>query len=192
MKDIVLIGGGGHCKSAIDVIEQENRFKIVGIVDRSELLGTNILGYSVFGTDNDLSKLAKKYKYALVTVGQIKSSAKRAKLFSLALKSGFILPKIISPYAYVSKHSTIGNGVIVMHHAIVNANVSIADNCIINSKSLIEHDCVISEHCHISTNACINGAVTVHAGSFVGSNSVTKEMITISKNSFIKAGSIVK
>ena len=40
MKEIILIGGGGHCKSVIDVIEQEGQFKIVGIVDRPELLGT--------------------------------------------------------------------------------------------------------------------------------------------------------
>jgi len=32
MKKIVLIGGGGHCKSVIDVIEQEGRFEIAGIV----------------------------------------------------------------------------------------------------------------------------------------------------------------
>jgi len=40
VKEIILIGGGGHCRSVIDVIEQEGRFKIVGIVDRPELLGT--------------------------------------------------------------------------------------------------------------------------------------------------------
>ena len=27
MKKIILIGGGGHCKSVIDVIEQENKGK---------------------------------------------------------------------------------------------------------------------------------------------------------------------
>ena len=32
MDEIILIGGGSHCKSVIDVIEQENRFKIIGIV----------------------------------------------------------------------------------------------------------------------------------------------------------------
>jgi hypothetical protein len=31
MDDIVLIGGGGHCKSVIDVIEQQGEYKIVGI-----------------------------------------------------------------------------------------------------------------------------------------------------------------
>ncbi len=38
-ENIILVGGGGHCKSCIDVIEQENSFSIVGIVDISEKLG---------------------------------------------------------------------------------------------------------------------------------------------------------
>lgn len=192
MKDIILIGGGGHCKSVIDVVEQEGRFKIIGIVDKSELLGSNVLGYSVIGNDGDLPKLAKKYKHALITVGQIKSPSLRIKLFDLAIKAGFMLPYIVSPNAYVSKHSSLGNGVVVMHNAIINVNSTIEDNCIINSKALIEHDCLISAHCHISTNATINGGVKVESGCFVGSNVTTKELITISKNSFIKAGSLVK
>jgi len=191
MKEILLIGGGGHCRSVIDVIEQGCQFEIVGIVDRPELFGSNILGYSVIGNDSDLDGLAKKYQYALITAGQIKSPSLRIKLFNLAVKAGFKLPNIISPNAYVSKHSSIGNGIVVMHNAIVNASASIGDNCIINSKALIEHDCLISKHCHISTNATINGGVTVESGCFVGSGATTRELITISENSFIKAGSLV-
>jgi len=192
MKNIILIGGGGHCKSVIDVIEQEGQFKIAGIVDKPKLLGSNIMGYSVIGSDSNLDSLAKIYKYALITVGQVKSPSLRIKLFDLATKAGFILPNITSPNAYVSKHASIGNGVVVMHNAIVNACVSIGDNCIINSKALIEHDCQISRHCHISTNATINGGVTVECGCFIGSSVITKESITIQKNSFIKAGALVK
>jgi len=191
MKNIILIGGGGHCKSVIDVIEQEGRFEIAGIVDKPELLGSNVYGYPIIGNDSDLDSLSKRYQYALITVGQIKSPSLRVKLFDLATKAGFTLPSIISPNAYVSKHSSIGNGVIVMHNAIVNASTFIGDNCIINSKALIEHDCSISKHCHISTNATINGGVTVESRCFVGSGSTTKELITISENSFIKAGSLV-
>ena len=33
MKSIVLIGGGGHCRSCIDVVEEEDKHRIVGIVD---------------------------------------------------------------------------------------------------------------------------------------------------------------
>ena len=58
MKQIILIGGGGHCKSVIDVIEQEDKFKIAGIIDKSELLDSNILGYPVIGNDLDLETFA--------------------------------------------------------------------------------------------------------------------------------------
>ena len=191
MKNIILIGGGGHCKSVIDVIEQEGRFKIAGIVDKPELLGSKVLGYPIIGSDSDLDNLVKKYQYALITVGQIKSSSLRIKLFDLAVEAGFILPSIISPNSYVSQHASIGSGTVVMHKALINANTIIGDNCIVNSKALIEHDCRISEHCHISTNATINGGVVVESGCFIGSGATTKELITIKKNSFIKAGSLV-
>ena len=191
MNSIILIGGGGHCKSVIDVIEQEGQFEIAGIVDKPEFLGSDILGYSVIGNDSDLGNLAKKYQYALITVVQIKSPLLRIKLFELAEKSGFTLPSIISPRAYISKHAMVGKGVVIMHDVLINANAKIGDNCIINSKVLIEHDCSISKHCHISTNATINGGVTVKPGCFIGSGAITKESIIIAKNSFIKAGSLV-
>lgn len=192
MKKIILIGGGGHCKSVIDVIEQEAQFDIAGIVDKPELLGSTIFGYPVIGNDSDLESLAKKYQNALITIGQIKSSSLRIKLYDLAIKAQFSLPYIVSPNAYVSKHSKIGSGTVVMHNAIVNANASIGNNCIINSKALIEHDCLISDHCHISTNTIINGGVKIGSRCFIGSNVTTKNNITISENSFIKAGSLVK
>ncbi len=191
MNEIILIGGGGHCKSVIDVIEQEGRFNIVGIVDKPELLNSNVLGYSVIANDSDLGNLAKKYQYALITVGQIKSPLLRIKLFDLAIKAGFIMTSVVSPRAYVSKHAIIGKGVVVMHDALVNASASIGDNCIINSKVLIEHDVVIESHCHVSTHATINGNVKVEKNCFVGSGATTKESVTIRKNSFIKAGSLV-
>lgn len=192
MSKIILIGGGGHCKSVIDVIEQQAKFEIAGIVDKPEFLGSKILGYKVLGSDFDLNSLVKKYQYAFITVGQIKSPLLRIKLFDLANKAGFIIPNIISPNAYVSKHSKIGKGTIVMHHAIINANTTIGDNCIINSKVLIEHDCCISSHCHISTNAIINGGVKVGHSCFIGSNVTTKNNILIKEKSFIKAGSILR
>jgi tetrahydrodipicolinate N-succinyltransferase len=107
------------------VIEQEGRFKIVGIVDKPELFGTSILEYKVIGDESELDELANKYQYALITVGQIESPDLRIKLFDLVTKSGFILPSIISPKAYVSKHASISTGTIVMHGALINADVII-------------------------------------------------------------------
>jgi FlaA1/EpsC-like NDP-sugar epimerase len=115
-KDILLIGGGGHCKSVIDVIEQENKFEIAGVIDQPEQIGKRVLEYEVIGSDNNLNELSQQFKYALITVGQIKSPNLRIKLFKLTKDTGFILPVIISPRAYVSKHSYIEDGTIY-HHA---------------------------------------------------------------------------
>ena len=192
MKDnIILIGGGGHCKACIDVIELEAKYTIAGIVDVKEKLRQSVLGYNIFATDKDLSDLVKKNQYFFITLGHIKSPEKRIKLFESVRHLGAKLPVVISPLAYVSKHAEIGEGTVIMHHAMVNAGAQIGSNCIINSKALIEHDAVIGDHCHISTGGIINGGVTVAEKSFVGSNVVTKENITIGNNSTLGAGSII-
>jgi sugar O-acyltransferase (sialic acid O-acetyltransferase NeuD family) len=187
---IVLLGGGGHCHSVIDVIEQENKYQIVGIIDKKELLGTNILGYKIIANDDDLEEIYKTCKNAIITVGQIESNHVRVKLFNRLKEIGFNLPIIISPIAYVSKHSFIDEGTVIMHHTLINANVKIGKNCIINSKALIEHDVIIEDNCHISTASVINGAVLVKANTFFGSNATSKQSIEI--DGFIKAGSLVK
>ena len=61
---IVLIGGGGHCKSVIDVVEQENKYEIIGIIDTKENIGKRVLGYQVIGCDDDLSEVFKICKNA--------------------------------------------------------------------------------------------------------------------------------
>lgn len=188
MKDILLIGGGGHCKSVIDVIELEGKYTIAGIIDKKELIGQEVLGYKVIGCDDDLDKLLDTYKYAVITVGQIKSNNLKVKLFNKAKNLGYILPIIKSPLAYVSSHSTIGEGTVIMHQALLNASTSIGKNCIINTKALIEHDATIEDHCHISTSAVINGGVLVKKDTFVGSNATTKEYVEV--DGFIKAGEL--
>ena len=192
MESIVLIGGGGHCKAAIDVIEKQNKFKISGIIDLPEFLGSKVFEYPVIGNDNDLEIISKKIKNAIITIGQIETADKRIKLFNKAIEVGFNFPTIISPRAHIGKFSKIGEGTIVMHDVIINTDSEIGKNCIINTKALIEHDCKILDHCHISTNATINGNVVVESGSFVGSGCVSNNSIKIKKNSFIKAGSLIK
>ncbi len=188
---ILLIGGGGHCRSCIDVIEQEGRFTIAGIVDVPEKKQHNVLDYPVIGTDADLAELIKTFPNVLITLGQIKSPARRVELFNDLKQMGARFPVIQSPLAYVCPHAQVGEGTIVMHHALINAGAKVGRNCIINTKALVEHDAVIEDHCHISTGAVVNGGVTIGRGSFFGSNAVCKEYIEIEKNAVIGCGAII-
>jgi len=77
VKDLFLVGGGGHCKSCIDVIEQEGKFTIKGIFDKKENIGSDVLGYKVIGSDEDIHKYVSVNHFFLITVGQIKSAELR-------------------------------------------------------------------------------------------------------------------
>jgi len=188
MTPILLIGGGGHCRSCIDVIETEGKYKIAGIVNESGGNTDPVQGYEVLGDDRDLPELLKEYTIALITVGQIKSADIRVKLFLQLRSLGFELATIISPHAYVSKNASLGSGTIVMHDSLVNAGAKIGNNCILNTKSIVEHDAIVEDHCHISTSSIVNGGTHVGEKTFLGSNSTTKEYITIAKNSVVGAG----
>ena len=190
MKKIILIGGGGHCRSCIDVIEKEKKFKVLGIVDNKK----NILikKYKLIGSDKDLDKISKKIKNAIITIGHIKNSDLRERLYKKLIKLKFNLPSVISPLAYVSKNALVGAGTIIMHRALININAKIGKNCIINTGAIIEHDVVIGDNCHISTGSIINGGVTIEKNSFIGSNAVVKQNIKIGKNSFVNANLFIK
>lgn len=189
---LILIGAGGHAKSCIDVIEDEGRFSIAGLVTEiSCQIEDSLFGYPRIGNDADLVDLKKHYDYAFVTVGQMQSSKVRKFLYQKLISIGFDIPVIISSKAYVSKHSNIARGSIVMHGAVINADVNIGENCIINSMALIEHDASIGDHCHISTGARINGNVTINSDTFVGSGSVLKNGIIIGGGSFIGMGALL-
>jgi sugar O-acyltransferase (sialic acid O-acetyltransferase NeuD family) len=178
-QDLILVGGGGHCRSCIDVIESEGKYAIAGIVDRSSMIGQQVLGYKVIATDDDLSKLIRFYQNFFITIGQIKSPSLRENLFEGLSRMGAVFPSIISPLAYVSDHAHIRAGTIVMHRAVVNTNACIGYNCIINTGAIIEHDVDIQAHCHISTGAIVNGGVTIGQGTFLGSHSTCRENLSI-------------
>jgi len=150
-KEIILIGGGGHCKACIDVIERGGDYRVAGIVDVPGKRNQKLLGYEIIASDSDLPEISKSYDNFLITVGHIESPQKRIELYDVLKKLGVNLPVIQSPLAYVSKSARVGNGSIIMHQALVNAAAIIGQNCIVNTKALIEHDVVIEDHCHVAT-----------------------------------------
>lgn len=193
MKKLLLLGAGGHAESCIDLLNEQKTFILGGICGKLKEKNKKILKkFSVTYTDKDLSKLSKKFKFALIGIGQIYSHQSRLHLFKKLKLLGFELPTIKSKYSIISKHSNIGEGTVVMHGAIIGPNVKIGNNCIINSNALIEHGSKIKDNVHVATSATINSGVQVGSGSFIGSRSVIKQEVKIKNNTFIKMGSIIK
>ena len=191
MKPLLLLGGGGHCHSAIDVIESEAQYRIVGVVQPPVDGSGPVLGYPILGSDDDLPALLTETPRALITVGHIRSPTTRRRLFGWLRDHGAEIPVVRSPRAYCSRRATIGEGSILMHDSLINANARIGANCIVNSQALIEHDVGIGDHCHISTGARVNGGALIGTGCFIGSGAVLKEGIEIGDGAIIGAGQVV-
>ncbi len=188
---IILVGGGGHCKSVIDIIEMHQTYQIAGIIDQEDLIGKEISGYRIIGSDSDLPSFSKSHANYMITVGQIKSSAARTKIFENLKELNVNMPVIVSPLGHVSDWATIGEGTIVMHFAMVNSYAAIGKNCIVNSRALIEHDCLIGDHTQVSTGAIVNGNVKVGNHCFIGSGAVLVQGIEIADYTIVAAGSVV-
>lgn len=189
MKNLILIGGGGHCKSVIDVAESAG-YTILGILDRSIPVGETVLGYKVLGNDDLIEPYLDKAEF-IVTVGQIKSPAIRIRLNKMVKDAGGNLATVIAPTAHVSKYATIGEGTVVMHQAVVNAGAQIGVGCIVNTFANIEHDVKLIDFCHISTGAMVNGEAVIGEGTFIGSQSVVNQCVKVCNMAVVASGSVV-
>jgi sugar O-acyltransferase (sialic acid O-acetyltransferase NeuD family) len=190
-QELILVGGGGHCKSCIEVIESTGTFIIKGILDKKEKVGTKLCGYDILGTDDDIPQYINQKTLFFITVGHLKSADLRMEIAQKIADFGGELASVVSSSAFLSKRSSIGKGTILMNGAKVNADVSIGDNTIINTDANIEHDCVVENFVHISTGAVVNGECIVKSETFVGSNSVLVNGISVGKNVLIGAGTVV-
>ncbi|WP_243439144.1 acetyltransferase [Fundidesulfovibrio soli] len=184
---ILLVGGGGHCRSVIDVLEAAGR-RIAGVVERPGSGVSEVLGHPVLGTDEDLPALARLYRFALITVGQLESPQPRMRLAALLKELGFSFPAVASPLARVSPHASLGQGTVVHHFAVVNAGARVGAHCILNTRALVEHDAAVGDFCHVSTGAVLNGGTSVGEGCFIGSGAICRDNISIGAGCFVAMG----
>lgn len=190
-RPLILIGGGGHCKSVIEVAESAG-YEIKGILDMPDEVGKEVLpGHKVIGTDDEIPQNVEECDF-VITVGFIKNPALRIKLYNKVKAAGGRLATIIASTAHVSKYAELGEGTVIMHHAFVNAGAKIGDNCIINTFVNIEHDAEVGNQCHISTGTMVNGECKIGENCFIGSQSVCANCIDIASDIIVGAGSVVR
>lgn len=189
-KPLILVGGGGHCKSVLEAAESAG-YQILGVLDMPENVGKEVLSTKVIGTDDDIPSYVDKAVF-VITVGFIKNPSIRIKLYNKIKEAGGKLATIIASTAYVSKYAEIGEGTVVLHQAFVNAGARVGKNVILNTATNIEHDAVIGDHCHISTGTMVNGECVVGERCFIGSQSVLANCITVGDDIIVSAGSFVR
>lgn len=195
IKDLIIIGGGGHTRALIGVAEA-NGLTVRGLITSTEmLLGTDIFGVpvlcleSTFALDTDEITLVNG-------VGNHVRTGKadlmpRTALYQRYRAKGYKFLPLISISAVVQPHVIMGAGVQVMPGAILQAGCVIGENVIINTRASVDHDVIIEPHCHIAPGAVICGNVTIGEGTHVGAGAVIIDGIRIGKDVVIGAGALV-
>lgn len=192
MEPIILLGGGGHCKSVIDTIRSSKLYDIVGIIDIKTNIGKVIDGIKIVDNDENLIKYRNEgIKNAFITVGSIGNPTLRIKLYNLAKKLEFKMPIIKDSSSIVSTNVRIEEGTFIGKGTIINTFSVIGANCIINSGSIIEHDCYIKDFVHISPGSTLCGSVKIGRNTHIGANSTIVQYKSIGENVIIGAGSVV-
>lgn len=186
------MGGGGHCKSVLDAAVHMETFEEIVITDHSISPEEWIMGCRVVGDDSLLPQLFQTgFHEAFISVGSIKSTELRNRLYQKACSIGFRFPNIIDPSAIVSGDAVLGEGIFIGKRAVINAGVRIEDMAIINTGAVIEHGCYIGRFSHISVGAVVCGDCHIGDSAFIGANATVIQGINIGSNSIIGAGSIV-
>ena len=192
LDEIILLGGGGHAKVLIDLINTSMQFEISGILDTQLEIGTKVLNVPVLGDDDLLSGLySKGIKNVCIAIGSVKDNARRRILFDKVKQMGLLVPYLLHPQAIISKNVRFSEGVQIMAGVNVQTDSLFKENTIINTGAIIEHDCSIGSHVHICPGAVISGGCTVGDGAFIGAGATVMQEINIGKCVTVAAGAVV-
>ena len=192
MRDIVILGGGGHSKVLIEtILACHEDISIVLLDDKFSIdKSIEVLGFPIIGKLTKIYEIDFKEKYnnAIVAIGK---SDLRIKWINTLLKNNYKVPSFVHPTAYISPSSSIKAGTVIFPKALVQSNVILGKGVILNSNSIIEHDGIVGEGSHICPGVSIAGNVKIGNLSFIGIGSSVKEGINIGKNVVVGAGSVV-
>ncbi len=188
-QEIFLYGAGGHAKVVIDIIEKENKYKIVFIVDDGpQRKGDHLLGYPIVGGRKELLDIRHRPSKAIVAIGDNQA---RKKVVEFLEQQDIEFVNTIHPTAIIAKNVFIGPGSVVMAMVAINPCTRIGNHVIVNTAASVDHDCIIEDFVHLAPGTTICGTVTVGNGTLIGAGSTIIPNVTIGKKVLVGAGTTI-
>jgi UDP-perosamine 4-acetyltransferase len=188
MEQVVVLGGGGHAKVTIEILQDSGEFIVAGCtLSGSE--ASFVLDVPVLGDDSQLPRIyASGVRNAFIAVGDNRA---RMRLTQKVLAVGFKLVNAVSPRAVLSRRVELCAGVAIMAGAVINSCSRLGNGCIINTGATVDHDCKIGDWAHVAPGTNLAGWVTVGEGAFLGIGSRVIPKISIGEWATVGAGAVV-
>lgn len=187
MKKIILVGGGTHAVSIVNLLERNlPKLKVFGYTD------TNKSGLNVKYLGNDEKVLNTYNKNNFLLVMSIGVNIKiRSKVFDMFKKKNFNFLTIIDKNSVVATSAKIGIGSIIFPNSSIGPHSIIKDNVVIHTSTVVEHNSLIDKHSYLGPSSVICGNSKVGKKCLVGANSCIIENITLPSNSILGASALL-
>ncbi len=192
MKNIVLFGGSVHANYCIDIIKEEGKYNIVGIIDSIKDVGSDAYGFKIIGRQEQLKDLISKFDIhaGIITIGD--NWSRKLVYDSITQQiPNFTFVNAIHPSTIIGMNVKIGVGVVIMAACIINPNSTVGDFCFFATRSLLEHDCEIAEFASISAGSITGGKVKIGKYSAITMGCIIMDRLTIGENTVVGSGSLV-
>ena len=191
MRELVIVGAGGHGRETLDIVEAINAVEptwaFAGFVDDGEVIADRLerRDASLLGTTKILADTDPRY---VIGIG---SPAVRAKLDEQLTAWGRTAATLIHPAATVASDNRISDGVLLAAGARVTTNVTLGRHVHLNVNAVVSHDCVIGNYTTLSPGSLVNGDVQIGTGVFLGTGAIITPGITVGDHAVIGAGAVV-
>lgn len=192
MKKLFIIGSGGFSKQVIEIVErineQEEIYELQGLIDDDPaLFGKRVLGYTVVGSTEYLSRLSEEDDiHAIIAIAD---GTFREDIYHKLPKVKWV--NLIHPETTLSRYATLGEGIVIGARVIINPDCTIGDQCHINIGSTLGHDVSLSGFVTVMPGVNLSGNVTIGKNSMIGTGASVIQGKTIQENSMIGAGAVV-
>lgn len=192
MKNIVLIGGGNQAHYTIDIVEKENKYNIVGIIDSVHEVGSKRFGYKILGRQENLEELIAEYNIygGVISIGDNWS---RYYVHQQIVKTvpDFMFVNAIHPTVSIGNTTEIGVGVVAMAGCIFNPKAKIGNFTFFATGAQVEHDNNVHDYASISAGSITGGFVTIGKFSAITLGVTVFDRVEIGENTVVGAGSLV-
>lgn len=192
MDPILIVGSAGHAKVVIDIVQQQARYAVAGLLDRFRAVGEMTAGIPVVGGEEDLPALVESLgiRGLIVAIGDNHVRATvAARVSELCPALPFV--SAIHPRASVAPSALLGAGTVVAAGATINPDARVGAHCIVNTQASLDHDCSMGEGASLAPGVLVGGGCQIGRQSAIGIGAVLKHGVTIGEYAVVGAGSLV-
>jgi sugar O-acyltransferase (sialic acid O-acetyltransferase NeuD family) len=191
MANYLIFGAAGHARVVADCVECCGG-KVAGCLDSFQpASGATGWGIPILGGEQDAGRLAEMWDAGVVVaVGDNWGRAQVAERLR-RVHAGLRFPTLIHPSAQVSRHTTIGEGTVILAGAVVNAGANIGSFCLLNTRCSLDHDSVMGDFSSLAPSATVGGNVNIGAYAAISLGASVIHRIRIGAHAVVGAGAVV-